>query len=434
MTTLGCTKNLVDSEVMLHQLKEYQLTDEPRDADLLIINSCGFIQSAKEESVQTVFELDDLRKEESKLLLSGCFSERYKSELEEALPEVDIFTGVADYHRVAELVKESRSQFSEKTFLIKDEDRVITGSASHSYIKIGEGCNQRCSFCSIPLFKGKLQSRDLQNIEKEVEKLIERGYYDFSFISQDSSSYMRDCGQKDGLIDLINRVENIDGVESARILYLYPSTTSMEFIERVGESEKFHNYFDLPIQHISDKMLKVMRRGAGREKTVQLLKAMRELPNSFLRTSFIVGHPEESEDDFNEIVQFITDFRFDMINIFAYSDEEDTHSYEIEKKVPDSVIEERVAILEEIVEEQRVENLQKMVGKEIVAVVDGESSEHEFLLSAKALHWTPEIDGEIYINDKEVEKIEFSKPYSVQITELVGDKLLGTVLKEHHFR
>jgi len=433
MTTLGCTKNLVDSEVMLGKLSDYELTDSPDSADLLIINSCGFIQSAKEETVQTVFELDESRKDGSKLLLSGCFSERYKNDIIESLPEVDIFTGVGDYHRVDEIVESGKNRFSDKAFLIESEDRVITGSASHSYIKIGEGCNQRCSFCSIPLFKGNLQSRDLENVEKEVKALIDGGYYDFSFISQDSSSYLREKGQKDGLIELIDRVENIDGVESARVLYLYPSTTSLDYIQRVADSKKFHNYFDIPIQHISDKMLKVMRRGAGKEKTLELLRAMRELPNSFVRTSFIIGHPEESESDFNEIVEFIREFRFDMINIFAYSDEEDTHSFDLESKVPDEVINDRVSILEEIIEEQRVENLQKYIGREIIAVIDGESSEHEFLLSAKAIEWTPEIDGEIYINDKEIEQIEFSKPYRVKITDLVGDKLIGTILNRYKF-
>ena len=435
LVSLGCTKNLIDSEVMLGKLKEYEITDDSTQADLIIVNTCGFIESAKQESLNTIFELDGTRKEESVLVMAGCLSERYQDELKEGLEnEVDIFTGVGDYDVIDKLVEEKRNQFSQKVFLADESnDRVVTGSSYHAYIKLSEGCNQVCSFCAIPAFKGKLHSRTLESLVKEVTNLVKNGYTDFSFVSQDSSSYLRDLDIKNGLERLVEDVEKIEGIKTARILYLYPSTTSLDYIQRVADSKKFHNYFDIPIQHISDKMLKVMRRGAGKEKTLELLRAMRELPNSFVRTSFIIGHPEESESDFNEIVEFIREFCFDMINIFAYSDEEDTHSFDLESKVPDEVINDRVSILEEIIEEQRVENLQKYIGREIIAVIDGESSEHEFLLSAKAIEWTPEIDGEIYINDKEIEQIEFSKPYRVKITDLVGDKLIGTILNRYKF-
>lgn len=428
ITTLGCTKNLVDSEVMIAKLQnEYELISEPEDAELIIVNSCGFIQPAKAESIETILELDSLRKDNSILVMSGCMSERYKDELKDNLSEVDIFTGVGDYHKIDELVREKRDQFSEKSYLIESEDRVITGSISHSYIKIGEGCNQKCSFCAIPSFKGKLQSRTLENIVEEIEKLIKRGFYDFSFISQDSSSYLRDSGIKDGLIKLIDVVNNIDGVKSARILYLYPSTTSQDLINKISESKKFHNYYDIPIQHISNKMLKLMKRGFGKDKTVELLENMRKSENSFVRTSFIVGHPEESDSDFQEIVDFVEKFRFDMINIFAYSNEEDTDAYNW-NQVSDEVIEKRVKILENIVENQRIENLTKMIGSEIEIVLNGESDEHEFLLTAKALNWGEEIDGEIFINDKEIENLTFGKIYHCKITDIAGDKLLGTIL------
>jgi len=312
ITTLGCTKNLVDSEVMIAKLQtEYQLTDRAEDADLIVVNSCGFIQPAKEESIQTILELDSLRKKDSLLVVSGCLSERYKNELPKEIPEVDIWTGVGDYNQIDRLVREKRNSFSPKTYLIKDEERTITGSISHAYIKIGEGCNQRCSFCAIPKFKGSLQSRAIEDILKEVQQLTERGYYDFSFISQDSSSFGRDRGVRDGLVELIQKVDELENVVSARILYLYPSTTSTKLIQTIATSSKFHNYFDIPLQHISNKMLKIMRRGIDREKTIQLLQEMREVENSFIRTSFIIGHPGESKEDFNELLQFIENFRFD---------------------------------------------------------------------------------------------------------------------------
>jgi MiaB/RimO family radical SAM methylthiotransferase len=360
--------------------------------------------------------------------MTGCLSERYQNELPEGMPEVDIWTGVGDYHKIDEIVNQKKNLFSAKSYLIQNEDRVITGSISHSYIKIGEGCNQKCSFCAIPNFKGKLQSRPLDFIIDEIKKLSKRGFYDFSFISQDSSSYLRDFNQKDGLVNLINEVEKLDEVKSARILYLYPSTTSTKLIQKISDSKKFHNYFDIPIQHISDKMLKIMKRGFGKDKTVELLKSMKKVPNSFIRTSFIIGHPEETQEDFQEIIDFIQTFRFDMINIFAYSNEENTPAYKYENQISADEIDKRVSILENIIETQRIENLEKMVGSEIQIILNGESDEHEFLLSAKAINWGEEIDGEILINDKEIEKLEFGQTYFCKITEIAGDKLLGTIL------
>ena len=430
ISTLGCTKNLVDSEVMIAKLQnEFELTSNPKDADLIIINSCGFIQPAKEESIQTVMDLDSVRKEDSTLVMTGCLSERYKKELPEGMPEVDIWTGVGDYHKIDEIIKQRKNIFSPKSYLIQNEDRVVTGSISHSYIKIGEGCNQKCSFCAIPSFKGKLQSRPLNFIVDEMQKLSKRGFYDFSFISQDSSSYLRDFNQKDGLINLIDEVEKIEGVKSARILYLYPSTTSQNLIQKIADSKKFHNYFDMPIQHISDKMLKLMKRGFGKEKTIKLLESMKKVPNSFIRTSFIIGHPEETQEDFQEIIDFIHTFRFDMINIFSYSNEENTPAYKYENQISSDEIDNRVSILENIIENQRIENLEKMVGSEIQIILNGESDEHEFLLSAKAIYWGEDIDGEIFINDKEIEKLEFGQIYVCKITEIAGDKLLGTIIK-----
>jgi ribosomal protein S12 methylthiotransferase len=429
VTTLGCTKNLVDSEVMIAKLqKDYELTSDPEEADLLLVNSCGFIGPAKEESIGTVFELHSNRKEGSTLVMAGCLSERYRDELQNELPEVDIFTGVGDYHKIDQIVREKRDTFSKSAYLIDQEERVVTGSISHAYIKIGEGCNQKCSFCAIPSFKGKLQSRKVESIVSEIETLVEKGFYDFSLISQDSSSYGRDQGERDGLEKLVEEIDKIDGVVSIRILYLYPTTVTNSLLEKIEKSQKFHNYFDIPIQHISSKMLKTMKRGMDGDKTRELLQKMQDIPNSFIRTSFIVGHPEESEEDFEEIVRLLEEFRFDMVNIFSYSHEEGTSAYKLDE-VPEEIIERRVATLEEIVERQRVENLEKMVGEKIEVVLNGESDEHEYLLSAKALHWAEEIDGEILINDKEIEDLTVGEIYLAQITELAGDRVLGKILE-----
>jgi ribosomal protein S12 methylthiotransferase len=428
IVSLGCTKNLVDTEVMLGRLKSYEMTDESTEADVIIVNTCGFIDAAKQESLNTIFNLDAGRKKDSVLVMAGCLSERYKEELSKELSEVDIFTGVGDYDKIDELLSAKQSRFSPEVYLIDGAERVVTGSTYHAYIKLSEGCNQQCSFCAIPSFKGKLNSRNLDSIAKEVEGLVAKGYYDFSFVSQDSSSYLRDQNIPDGLIHLIKRIELIEGVKSARILYLYPSTTTLKLIKAIGDSKMFHNYFDMPIQHINDDMLRIMKRGFGKDKTLELLNAMKALPNAFIRTSFIVGHPDESEEMFNEMAEFAATFGFDRFNVFSYSDEEGTSAYEMKSKIPDKTINSRALKLGKIASSVEDESLKKLVGTEISLVIDGESDEHEFLLSARALIWAPDVDGEIYVNDREIEgELSFGKIYRARITEIAEKRPLATI-------
>ena len=428
IVSLGCTKNLVDTEVMMGKLQNFELTDAQEEADVIIVNTCGFIDAAKEESINTVLNLHDARKEDSLLVMAGCLSERYKEELASDMPEVDIFTGVGDYDKIDELLQEKKSRFSDEVFLIDGAERVVTGSTYHAYIKLSEGGNQTCSFCAIPSFKGKLHSRDLDSIAKEVSALVAKGYYDFSFVSQDSSSYLRDQNIQDGLSLLIQRIELIEGVKSARILYLYPSTTTITLLKNIAKSSIFHNYFDMPIQHINDDMLRIMKRGFGRDKTLELLKFMKNLPNSFVRTSFIVGHPQESEEMFEEMCDFAQTFGFDRINVFSYSDEETTSAFDMSQKISDETIAYRAEVLGAIAKEVMQTSLEKEIGTTAKIVIDAQSNEHEYLLSARKLLWAPEIDGEIYVNDRTSdEELEFGKIYKAKITEVVGDILTATV-------
>ncbi len=427
LVSLGCNKNLVDSEVMLGRLRDYELTDDASSADVLIVNTCGFIGAAKEESLDTIFSLHGQRKKDSLLVVSGCLTQRYREELEKELKEVDLFTGVGDYNKIDEIINKKQNIFSNSTYLIDDEQRVITGSNHHTYVKLSEGCNQTCSFCAIPGFKGKLLSRSLESVKKELVRLRAQGYYDFSFISQDSSSYLRDLDEKEGLIKLIDMVENIEGVKSARILYLYPTTTSNELLQKIIDSKVFHNYFDMPIQHINSDMLKRMKRGASKERILELLNIMRASEDSFLRTGFIVGHPGESDDEFEELCSFVEDFDFDRVSIFSYSDEEDTPAYTMEDKISQETINKRIEILNEIIEKKTQKSLEKEIGKELILVTEGQSSEHELFIGAKKLSWDREIDGEILINDSQIGELEISKCYKAKITELAGDKLLATV-------
>jgi len=429
LISLGCNKNLVDSEIMLGRLQNYDITDDISDADVIIVNTCGFIKSAKEESIQTILEMHEARKNGSLLVVTGCLMQRYKDELIKELPEVDLFTGVADYDKIDEIILKKQNLFSPETYLQANEERVITGSNYHAYIKISEGCNQKCSFCAIPTFKGKLKSRSLENIVNEVKNLVKKGYYDFSFLSQDSSSYMRDQGVSDGLINLIDEIEKIEGVRSARILYLYPSTTSKELISRIIASPIFHNYFDMPIQHISENMLKIMKRGSGAKKIKELLNLMRNAKNSFLRTGVIVGHSGESEEDFEELCEFLEEFKFDRISAFAYSKEEDTASFEMEQ-IPAKIISKRLSKIEKITKKAINESLQKELGKQIYASLEGISSEGEMFYAAKKDIWDKDIDGEILINESDVKELEIGSLYLCEVSDVVDQKLVATIIKK----
>ena len=426
LVSLGCNKNLVDSEIMLGRLQNYEITPEVARADVIIVNTCGFINSAKEESIRAILDMHEARKKGSLLVVTGCLMQRYREELMKELPEVDLFTGVGDYDKIDEIILKKQNLFSPDTYLQASEERVITGSNYHAYIKISEGCNQKCSFCAIPTFKGKLKSRSLENIVAEVEKLVKKGYYDFSFLSQDSSSYMRDHAVSDGLISLIDAVEKIEGVKTARILYLYPSTTSNALVGRIIASPVFANYFDMPIQHASDKMLKIMRRGSGAARIKELLNLMKKAPDAFLRTGVIVGHPGESEAEFDELCAFLQEFKFDRVSAFAYSKEEDTLSYEMEQ-VPAKIISKRLSKIEKITRAAIEASFAQELGQKFIVSLEGESSEGEMFYAAKKALWDKDIDGEILINESDIEQLETGGRYWCEITQVAGSQALGKI-------
>ena len=414
---------------MLGRLRDYEISDDATTADVIIVNTCGFIDAAKEESINTILNVHEERKDGSLLVVSGCLTERYQEELQRDLPEVDIFTGVGDYEKIDKMIAEKRGVFSPSVYLAnEDSDRVITGSNTHAYIKIAEGCNQSCSFCAIPSFKGKLHSRTLESIRKEVSALVAKGFYEFSFISQDSSSFGRDMGLKDGLVELVKTVEAIDGVKVARILYLYPSTTTFKLIDTIADSNVFETYYDMPIQQIDDGILKMMRRGFGEKKTIELLEYMKSKKDAFIRTSIIAGHPGESDEAFERVCDFMREFQFDRFNVFFYSNEETTPAFTM-KPVEEEVIEERIEVLEAIAKETTNASLEKMLEKTITVILEGESDEHEYILSARPTLWAKDIDGDILINDTSNLEIVFGALYEVKVTQLAGDRLLGTLVK-----
>lgn len=431
LISLGCTKNLVDSEVMLGRLASYKITQNLGAADVVIINTCGFIESAKQESIATILEASANRKEGALLVVSGCLSERYYDELREQIPEIDIITGVGDYDKIDEMIESRQSRHSPKVFLADElSERVITNSSFHSYIKLSEGCNQKCSFCAIPSFKGRLHSRTLDSVIKELEILYSKGFRDFSFIAQDSSSFLRDYGVRDGLIQLIERIDSLQLPITARLLYLYPSTTSLELIESIAHSRTFLPYFDMPIQHITDSMLKIMNRGANRATHEKLIESMDKIKGRFMRTSLIIGHPGESEEDFRQLCAFVEQSPFDRINLFEYSPQEGTASFTL-PKIESKVITKRIRTLNAIIQTKQKASLDSLLGQNLEVIVEGVSEVSEYFYSARARLWAREIDGEILINDRadSLGDIE-PKAYLCEVTQVKDGFVFGKLVAE----
>jgi len=445
LISLGCSKNLVDSEVMLGRLGEYELSEDVSRADVIIINTCGFIEAAKQESIQTILRAARDRKSGALLVVSGCLGARYKDEIIKEMPEVDIVMGVGEYDKIDTfLVKKGfiknnplqcpinitpKENAKQSVFLANEtHKRIISNSNIHAFIKISEGCNQQCSFCAIPSFKGKLQSRTIASILKEIEILSAKGFSDISFIAQDSSSYLLDVGVNDGLCVLIKAIDSQRLIKNARIHYLYPSSTSPKLIETMINSPIIQNYFDMPIQHIADSMLKKMRRGAGRKKLIELLNIMRSAPQSFLRSSVIIGHPGEGEEEFRQLLDFISEGIFDRLNIFAFSKEEGTSAYNMKNHIPTSIINQRINRLNSVLKTQQKKHYNALKGQNLNVIIEGKSSVSEFFYSARDVRWGLDIDGEILINDSLLDVLDIGF-YEANITDVRDGLLLGRVLR-----
>lgn len=436
LISLGCTKNQVDAEVMLGKLAHFQLTPDIKAADVIIINTCGFIESAKQESIQAILEASNNRKSGALLVVSGCLSERYEKELKAEIPEIDIITGVGDYDKIDVMIQELTSMRSKRVFLANEShNRTIIGSNFHAYIKLSEGCNQQCSFCAIPQFKGKLHSRTLDSSIKELELLYAKGFRDFSFIAQDSSSYLRDLGQSDGLIALIKAIDRLNLPITCRILYLYPTSTSFGLIETIAESKSFLPYFDMPIQHIADSMLRLMRRGLDKKGHLALIKAITSIPKHFFRTSFVIGHPGEGEAEFSELIALVESSYFDRINLFAFSPQEHTLAFNLPNRPTKAITNKRINALNAIIKSQFKAHNLALVGQTHRAIIDGKSAISEHFYAARLALWGKDIDGEILINDSEiVENGALSALnegyYNIHITNFKQNMLFGKAISK----
>jgi len=417
--TLGCSKNTVDSERLMNQLKlnHIELTKNLEEADALIINTCGFIEAAKEESINTILEAVELKKEGKlkKVVVMGCLSERYAKELRNEIPEVDSFFGTEAYESVLR-------EFGGNLKYELIGERLLTTPKHFAYLKISEGCDHPCSFCAIPLMRGKHKSRQMEDLIKEARFLSAQGVKELILIGQDTTDYGKDLYGKRNISELVNKLSLIDGIEWIRIMYAYPSHFPEDLIETISSNPKVCKYIDLPLQHISDNVLKSMRRGITKKRTIELIGKLRnKIPDLTLRTTFIVGYPEETEKDFEELCNFVQDIKFERFGVFTYSMEENTASYKLGDPIPSEIKEERKAILMEIQKEISLNKNKEMIGKELKVIID--EKENKFYV-ARTERDAPEVDGEVYIQ-KSKNHIQIGKFYSAEIYDCNEYDLFG---------
>ncbi len=405
--SLGCAKNRVDTEVMLgvSDGQGFELVDDPGDAEVIVVNTCGFIGPAKEESVETILEMGQLKEGGScrKLVVAGCLSQRYADDLAREMPEVDHFLGSSDMLKLGPLLSTSNAERMlvghPADYTIRATDpRHLTQSGHSAYVKIAEGCNRSCSFCAIPGIRGKQRSRSIEDVVMEVRRLVGEGVVEANLVSQDTVSFGRDLEGKPSLTQLVREVADVEGLRWLRLHYLYPEKLDEGLLDLLAEHPTVLPYIDMPLQHAADAMLTRMRRGHGGERLYRVVDRLRErVPDLVFRTTFIVGHPGETEADFEELKKFVRWAEFDHVGVFLYSHEEDTRSFEMDDLVPDERIEERHAELMDLQRPISRARQDARVGTELDVLVDGLSDESDLLLEGRWWGQAPEVDGKVYL-------------------------------------
>jgi len=398
IVTLGCSKNLVDSEVLLTQLKGNNIdaTHESKkdDANIVVINTCGFIDNAKQESIDTILRYVDAKEEGivEKVYVTGCLSQRYGTELEKEIPDVDAWFGTRDLSR---LLKTLNADYKQELV----GERILTNPSHFAYLKIAEGCDRPCSFCAIPLMRGKHISRPIEELVKEAKNLAKGGTKELLLIAQDSTYYGLDLYKKRNLAELMARLSDVEGIDWIRLHYAFPAGFPMDVLDVMNERSNICKYLDIPLQHGSTKILQLMRRGITREKTEQLLDTIREkVPGIAIRTTLIAGHPGETQEDFEEMMKFVERSRFERLGVFAYSHEDNTHSGTMNDDVPDEVKQERVDAIMELQAGISYELNQQKVGKTFKVIVD-RKEEGQFI--GRTEYDSPEVDNEVILETKE---------------------------------
>lgn len=434
LVSLGCDKNRVDSEIMLGMLKNtYEITEEPKEADIIIVNTCGFIESSKQESIDTILEMAEYKKEYNcKLLMAtGCLTQRYGEELLKLMPELDIILGVNNYGFLDQYVEKfikTRERIMAVDYMdsgINEGERIVTtGFGQTAYLRISEGCSNHCTYCIIPKIRGTYRSRPMEKILEEAENLAKGGVQEIIVVAQDTTRYGTDLYGKKALPELLRKLKAIDGIKWIRVLYLYPEEFTDELIEELKTNDKVVKYLDLPIQHISDGVLKRMARRTKKEDIIELLRKLRrEIPEIVLRTSLIVGFPGETEDEFKELYDFIDDIEFDKLGVFTYSKEEGTAAALMKGQIRKDVKERRRNLIMERQQAVSKRILQRKIGKTYEVLVEGIGEEGYY---GRSSEMAPEVDGLIFIDTKK--DIMVGSFVEVRIKEALEYDLVGELL------
>ncbi len=433
--SLGCPKNRVDSEVMLGVARGagYSIVEEPEGAETIVVNTCGFIGEAKKESIDTIFEMAELKKLGGckRLVVSGCLSQRYPAELSAQMDEVDHFLGSSDMLRLKEVLDGKAERMlvgNPADWVMRASDpRVLSQGHASAYLKLAEGCNRTCAFCTIPQFRGAQRSRPAADILREAERLAGQGVVELNLISQDTVSYGRDLPStsRTSLADLVAAVADVPGIRWVRVFYLYPETLDDALVEVLASHPRVVRYVDMPLQHASDAMLRRMKRGHGKgrqERVVERLRA--KIPDLTFRTAFIVGHPGETDQDFEELLQFVKWAEFEHVGVFRYSDEETARSHSQDGKVTERVTAARARKLMALQRKLARQANKRLLGQEIDVLVEGPSEEHELVMQGRHAGQAPEVDGHVFLSGAEVQPGEMRR---VTITQASDYDLVGEV-------
>lgn len=448
LISLGCPKNRVDSEVMVGKLYDgpYTMVDDPELADVVIVNTCSFIQPATEESIETILQMGQHKEQaakkgqKQKLIVTGCMVQRFGSALEEELPEVDFFLGTGEYHRIDTVIEDVFKRpldsqvrsYVDTPMYIHDEmaTRLPSWKKHSAYLKISEGCNHKCTFCIIPTLRGKLRSRTMTSLIEEAKNLVQLGVREINLVSQDSTAYGRDLSDGSNLGELLRGLAKIEDLRWIRLHYAYPIGLPTGLLEAIAEEEKVCTYIDIPLQHASGKMLKSMKRGVTRAGQERILDRIRKaIPDVTIRTTFIVGFPGETEDDFNELCDFVREQKFDRVGVFTYCQEEGTAAYELTEQVDEATKNERQRRLMTVQAAISKKQLGRHIGKKMLVLVDGPSEDHEWVKVGRLETQAPDVDGVVFL-DEAPEWVEAGMFVEVEITQVSNYDLVGVVLSE----
>ncbi len=430
--SLGCDKNLVDSEMMMGLLRKrgYEFTDDEEQADVIVINTCGFISDAKEESINTILSMAEYKEKNLKaLIVAGCLAERYKNEIMKELPEIDAIIGTTAFDTICDVVddvlaKKEHNEFRDINRLCRpDADRIITTGGYYSYLKIAEGCDKRCTYCSIPYIRGSYRSVPMEDLIKEAQYLADNGIKELMLVAQETSLYGIDLYGKKSLPELLHRLCQISGIEWIRILYCYPEEITEELIETIKTEPKVCKYIDMPIQHASDNILKRMGRRTTNADLRSIIGRLREaIPGICLRTTLITGFPGETKEDHEELMEFIDEMEFDRLGVFCYSPEEDTPAAGYENQVDEEVKLDRKEEIMELQQEISIDKSNALVGKHMEVIIEGKAADEDVYVGRTYMD-APGVDGYIFINsEEELLSGDFAK---VKVTKALEYDLIG---------